>query len=617
MTAGRRPDPDRWGVLTEYVDAARVRRTVSRRAVARVLDAMGADGDRPHVADPPCFARGGERLPPGVAVIELESGAERRGVSRLPLNVPHGYHTLRMRDGSRRPLVVSPRQCFVPAGLRTWGWAAQLYAVRSGRSWGMGDLRDLSMLSRWAARRGAGILLINPLHAALPRPPQEPSPYFASSRLFRNPLYLAIEDVDGAPADRRVMAMAREARELNSSTVIDRNRIYALKMRALERLWHRFAGNARFDRFCAREGRTLDLYACFCVLSERHSGPWSIWPDAYRSPDSPAVARFAAEHFTRVNFHRWLQWLLDEQLRHAARPMTLVHDVAVGFAPDGADAWLWQDVLARGACIGAPPDVFNATGQAWGLPPFDPHRLRAAGYAPLIATLRASMRHGGGVRIDHAMGLFRLWWVPASSDPSEGAYVRYPAREMLDIVALESARARCLVIGEDLGTVGAGVRPELRRRRILSYRIAWFEPAPPRRYPVEALAALTTHDLPTVAGVWSGDDEREMAAYGVTSAPGAAQMLRRRLVDLSRLSEAAPVSDVVEAAYAALSAAPSRLVVASLDDAALSPRRPNLPGAVGRDNWSIPLPRTLEQLRRDSLPRRVGAALARRPRRGR
>jgi 4-alpha-glucanotransferase len=610
VTAERRPDPDRWGVLTEYVDAARVRRTVSPRAIARVLAAMGADGERPHVADRPWFARGGERLPPGVAVIELENGTERRGASRLPVNVPHGYHALRMRDGSRRMLVVSPRQCFVPAGFRTWGWAVQLYAVRSRRSWGMGDLRDLAALCRWARTRGAGAVLINPLHAALPRPPQEASPYFASSRLFRNPLYLAIEDIDGARTDRQVMAMAREARELNGTTVIDRNRIYALKMRALERLWQRFTGDARFERFCAREGRTLDLYACFCVLSERHPGPWSAWPDAFRSPDSPAVARLAAEHFTRVNFHRWLQWLLDEQLQRAAGALTMVQDVAVGFAPDGADAWLWQDVIARGACIGAPPDVFNAAGQAWGLPPFDPHRLRAAGYAPLIATLRAAMRHGGGVRIDHVMGMFRLWWVPTPSDASQGAYVRYPAREMLDIVALESARARCVVIGEDLGTVGAGVRPQLERRRILSYRIAWFEPAAPRRYPVEALAALSTHDLPTVAGLWSGEDEREMAAYGVTSAPGAAQMLRRRVAGLTGLPDGAPASDVVEAAYAALAAAPSRLLVASLDDATLALRRPNLPGAGARDNWSIPLPRTLEQLRRDALPRRVGAALA-------
>jgi 4-alpha-glucanotransferase len=473
-------------------------------------------------------------------------------------------------------------------------------------------MRDLTALGRWAARSGAGAVLINPLHAALPRPPHEPSPYCPSSRLFRNPLYLAIEDIDGARTDRGVQRMAREARELNAAPVIDRNRAYALKLHALERLWRHFRGDADFDLYCGRQGVTLERYACFCVLSERHSGGWRTWPAGYRSPDSSTVRQFARDHHDRVEFHRWLQWLLDRQLRRASREVTVVHDVAVGFAPDGADAWLWQDVIAARACIGAPPDEFNAEGQAWGVPPFDPHLLRAAGYKPLVDTLRASMRNGGGVRIDHVMGMFRLWWVPESRDPRDGAYVTYPAREMLDILALESHRAGCFVIGEDLGTVGSGVRPELKRRRVLSYRVAWFERVAPGHYPKQALAALNTHDLPTVAGLWSGEDEREMVAFGVPVTPAAQARVRRRLTQLADVPESATAEVVVEAAYAALGAAPSMLVVASLDDVALSLRRPNLPGARPRPNWSIPLPRTLEQLRRDSLPRRVAAALNRR-----
>ena len=613
MTAAkRRPDPVRWGVLKEYVDASSVRRTVGPQAIGRVLDAMAAYADGPSESNAPVFAGPGERLPSGVEVIQLEDGRERRGARRLPGDVPFGYHTLRMRDGPERVLVVSPRRCLLPRRRRQWGWAAQLYAVRSQNSWGIGDLGDLRALSRWAAHAGAGVVLINPLHATLPRPPQEASPYFPSSRLYRNPLYLEIDAIAGARADRQVQAMARQARELNAAPVIDRNRVYVLKVRALERLWRQFRGDPDFDRFCERQGVILERYACFCVLSERHSGRWRTWPAAYRSPDSPTVQRFAREHRERVDFHRWLQWMLDRQLSRASSELTVVHDMAVGFAPDGADAWLWQDVIASRACIGAPPDEFNAAGQAWGIPPFDPHLLRAAAYKPLVETLRASMRSGGGVRIDHVMGMFRLWWVPESSDPREGAYVRYPAREMLDILALESVRAGCYVIGEDLGTVGARVRPELQRRGVLSYRVAWFERIPPRRYPEQAVAAMNTHDLPTVAGMWTGEDEREMSAYGLRVNRAAQEHVRSRLARLAAVEEAVATGSVVESAYAALAEAPSMLVVASLDDVTLSPRRPNLPGAASRPNWSIALPRTLEQLRRDALPRRVASVLQRR-----
>jgi 4-alpha-glucanotransferase len=313
---------------------------------------------------------------------------------------------------------------------------------------------------------------------------------------------------------------------------------------------------------------------------------------------------------SRVDFHRWLQWSLDTQLARAGRELPLVHDLAVGFAPDGADAWLWQDVVASSARIGAPSDDFNPAGQDWGVPPFDPGRLRAAAYAPLIATMRRMMRAGIGVRIDHVMGMFRLWWVPlGSGHPSAGAYVRYPASELLDILALESVRAGCGVVGEDLGTVESGVRPELRRRGLLSYRLAWFETKPPEQYPTQALAALTTHDLPTAAGVWTGADLAEMEATGRLVNRRAELGVRRRLQRLAAATDGDPASLVVERAYAALGRAPSRLVVATLDDASLAERRPNLPGELDRPNWCIPLPRTLEQLRRDPLPRRIAAAL--------
>ncbi|MGA8635262.1 MAG: 4-alpha-glucanotransferase [Candidatus Dormiibacterota bacterium] len=561
----------------------------------------------------PVFVRPGERLPRGARSIELESGGELPAGSLLTADAPYGYHHLVMRDGRRVPMVTSPGRCALPEALRGWGWAAQLYAVRSREGWGIGDLGDLRSLGSWSRKQGAAMLLVNPLHAVRPGTRQEPSPYFPSSRLFRNPIYLRIQDLPGARDEPEVGALLREAGRLRDAPIIERDRVMPLKLRALESLWSRFRGDKGFDAYVAREGILLERYACFCVLAERHAGSWTRWPSRYRHSGGRAVRELVTTDRSRVDFHRWLQWLLDTQLGRAARELPLVHDLAVGFAPDGADAWLWQDVVAPDARIGAPPDDFNPAGQDWGVPPFDPARLRADGYAPLIATMRRMMGAGMGVRIDHVMGLFRLWWVPlGAGDPSAGAYVRYPAAELLDILALESVRAGCGVVGEDLGTVESGVRSELRRRQLLSYRLAWFESRSPERFPTQALAALTTHDLPTAAGVWTGADLKELEATGRPFNRRAELGVRRKLRRLAGVSDGDPAPLVVERAYAALARAPSRLVVATLDDASLAERRPNMPGDVARTNWSIPLPRTLEQLRRDQLPRRIATVLKKR-----
>jgi 4-alpha-glucanotransferase len=558
----------------------------------------------------PFFVRPGAPLPGGVRHIELEGGGELPGGALLSRDAPYGYHALVMRDGRRRQMVTSPGRCVLPDALSGWGWAAQLYAVRSRGGWGVGDLGDLRALGSWSRRQRAAMLLVNPLHAVRPGFPQESSPYFPSTRLFRNPLYLRIQDLPGARADATVPELLAAATVLRDAPIIDRDRVMTLKLRALESLWAQFRGDPGFDAYVAREGLLLERYACFCVLAERNADPWSMWPTQYRRPDGAGVRALVTTDRSRVDFHRWLQWSLDVQLARAAHELPLVHDLAVGFAPDGADAWLWQDVIASSARIGAPPDEFNPAGQDWGVPPFDPARLRAAGYAPLVATMRRMMQGGSGLRIDHVMGMFRLWWVPlGATDPSAGAYVRYPASELLDILALESFRSGCGVVGEDLGTVETGVRPELRRRGLLSYRLAWFEAKPPEQYPAQALAALTTHDLPTAAGVWTGADLAEMESTGRRVNRRAEIGLRRRLRRLADVADDAPAALVVERAYAALGSAPSRLVVATLDDASLATRRPNMPGDVARANWSIPLPRTLEQLRRDELPRRIAAAL--------
>ncbi len=607
----RRPGVRPWGVQREYVDATGARRTVDgadAQAVEATLRRVDVAGEAV-----PLFVRPGGSLPAGVKSIELEDGREIRGTATLGRDAPHGYHDLVMRDGRRRRLITAPARCAMPESLRGWGWAVQLYSVRSRGNWGIGDLGDLAELGAWSRRIGAQVLLLNPLHAVRPGLPQEPSPYFPSSRLYRNPLYLSIEALPGAAGDPAVQEARRSASALRAAPIVDRDRVLPLKMRALESLWTNFRGDPDFDAYVAREGTLLERYACFCVLAERHRGSWESWPVEYRRPDGEGVRTLVRAERHRVDFHRWLQWCVDSQLRSAGLERPLVHDLAVGFAPDGADAWMWQDLVASGARIGAPPDEFNTAGQDWGVPPFDPGTLRAAGYAPLVATLRRMMAAGKGIRIDHVMGMFRLWWVPlAARDPSAGAYVRYPAGELLDILAIESERAGCGVIGEDLGTVEDGVRPELRRRGVLSYRLAWFEAERPKRFPAQALAALSTHDLPTAAGLWTGADLSEMEAGGRPVNRDAELGVRRRLQRLARVDAAAPAALVVERAYAALAGAPSRLVVATLEDASLAVRRPNLPGVLDRPNWSIPLPRTLEQLRRDRLPRRIAAALNRR-----
>jgi 4-alpha-glucanotransferase len=316
----------------------------------------------------------------------------------------------------------------------------------------------------------------------------------------------------------------------------------------------------------------------------------------------------------RLAFHAWVQWCFDRQLADASAPIRRVADMPVGVDPGGFDAWDWQEQLALGATVGAPPDRFNRVGQDWGLPPFVPHRLRAAGYRPFVDTIRAQLRHAGGLRIDHVLGLFRLWWVPHGDGPARGAYVRYPTDELLEIVAIESHRAGAVVIGEDLGTVPSGVRRELHRRNVLSTRLALFERVPPRRYPRNAYAAVTTHDLPTMAGLVRRSDLDDQAAAGVVPDPDAVELLRGRLFSAAGARvDGMTLDELVVELHRRLAAAPSVLVAPTLDDALLAERRPNQPGTYGdqRPNWSIPLPKSLEELAADPLVERVTGALRR------
>jgi 4-alpha-glucanotransferase len=589
-------DLEAWGIDRGFWDAMGRWHDVSGDTLRSIARAMGATDDVPRPPDEHpvwCVRAGHAEFLHSPADVTLEDGTTLRAVEVLPPDLPIGYHRLAPLDGGPETLlVVSPGRCHLQPGMRTWGWAVQLYAMRSRASWGIGDLADLRRFAELSHERGAGLVTVSPLHATSSAFPQQPSPYYPSSRRFRNPIHLRVEEVPGAadvgaPLDR----LASLGRALNADRHIDRDAVWRIKRDALELAFARFKGDPALDAFLVEQGESLLQFATYCAIADVHGNSWTDWPDAMRRPDSSAVAAFADEHAESIGFHAWLQWLLDEQLETAS-VVPLVHDLAVGFDPSGADAWAWQDLLAPGLRIGAPPDEFNEAGQDWGLPPFVPWKLRAAGYRPFIDTVRAAFRHAGGLRVDHVMGLFRLFLLGDGG----GTYVRYPAGDLLDILALESHRARALVVGEDLGTVEDSVRHELWERQVLSYRLLWFEPNVPEEWPSQALGAVTTHDLPTLAGVWTGSD------------PQAAAM-RNRLRDRAGVDDDATLDDVVAGAHRSLGRASCAVVVGTLDDALEVTERPNQPGTTVETNWSTALPLPLEDIEEDPRVRVVIDAL--------
>lgn len=607
---------DPWGIDPGYHDTLGHWRPVSDETRGRLRAAMHVEPDAEGPGEAPVEVRRAGEVPrvAGPADVRLEDGSVLRFDGALPHDLPLGYHDVAPLDG-RPPvrLIVTPGTCPLPSR-RQWGWAVQLYSVRSAGSWGIGDLADLRRLAGWARdSTRADLLLLNPLCATFPFPKQQASPYFAISRRYRNPLYLRVEECPGADAAGiDIEGLAAAGRALNAERRIDRDRIYALKTEALEAIHRRFRGSAAFDAYLREQGEGVFDFACFCALAERFGSGWRRWPEEYRRPDSAAVARFAEENPARVRFHQWLQWALDEQLaRAAAGGPGLMADLPIGADPEGADGWEWQDLLALDVAVGAPPDALAAHGQNWGLPPFIPHRLRAAGYRPLVEILRANLRHAAGLRIDHVMGLFRLFWIPAGRQGEDGAYVRYVPEEMLGIVALEAHRAGALVVGEDLGTVEEGTRDRLAEHHALSYRLLWFQDEPPAHYPPLSMAAVTTHDLPTVAGFWTGADAAAQRELGLFPGEDETRRMRERLRSRIGVPDDAPVEDVVVAAHRSLSEASSLIVTATLEDALASEERPNFPGTLTPRNWSLALPASLEQIEEHPLPRRLAEVLRR------
>nr|WP_272917506.1 4-alpha-glucanotransferase [Nocardioides flavescens] len=520
----------------------------------------------------------------------------------MPEDFPLGYHRLTTAAGMERRLVVSPGRCWLPDE-PTWGWAVQLYAARSTRSWGIGDLGDLRTLRELTEAAGGGFVLVNPLHAVAPvveGSSMEASPYLPATRRFRNPVYLRVEDVPGhEPGD--VDTARRDA--VAATDLVDRDAAWALKRAALRAAYDRSGGaDSAFAAWRDEQGEPLEEFATWSALAEalgaQHGIDWHGWPTELRDPRGDGVATWRAEHAEDVGFHAWLQWQLDAQLRAASGDLIVIQDLPIGVSGGGADAWAWQDVLAEGVSVGAPPDALNTLGQDWGSPPLVPWRLRAADYEPFVESVRATIAGAGGLRIDHVMGLFRLWWIPEEGDARGGGYVRYPSDDLLDIVALESHRAQAVVVGEDLGTVEPGVAEALAERRILSYKVLWFEDDAPSSWPREALATVTTHDLPTVAGLWTGADARDQ--LDATDMPeddvrsGREELLSR--LTREPLDDGAGPADAVQAAYRQLVEAPSLLVALSLEDAVLEERRPNVPGTTERENWRIPLAVPVDRL---------------------
>ena len=494
---------------------------------------------------------------------------------------------------------VPPGRCF-PAPPRAWGWAIQLYAARSKDSWGIGDLADLSRLASWAKREGASVLLVSPLGAQPPAHPQEACPYYASSRRFMNPNYLRIEDVEGAASVAADLAPLRAAAQaLNAQRLIDHDEVFRLKSAALELIFRAVPDPPGMSGWVHQQGHALRDFATFNAITEIHGRAWRDWPGGLGHPGGAALDRARRELSDRVAFHQWLQFHLDRQLGRAAGKIGLITDVPVGFASDGFDAWRWQDLLAPHMRVGAPPDFFFPDGQDWGVPPFDPWKLRAAKYRPFVETVRGVARHAAGLRLDHVMGLFRLFWIPSHAGAAEGAYVRYPGTELLAILAEISRQTRTFIVGEDLGIVEPSMRTRLRRRGALTYRLLWFEEAPPREWPKEGVAAIGTHDLPTVAGIWnlSEPDQRQ-------------HHLRRHLVEATHLPDGTPPVDVAVAAYAALADAPSCIALASLEDALGVEERPNVPGTTSEwPNWRLALPIPLEDIEGSDGARRIASVM--------
>jgi 4-alpha-glucanotransferase len=667
-----------YGVAVEYWDQQGVHHRVGTAVIRAVLEALGLDVSSPDAVWQALYDRRNQRwrrmLPPVFVMragrenqcwvhvphgqpvrgwIDLEQGGdawfldlvdrwvEPRHVEgtlvgeatlRLPGDLPLGWHTLWAQttgpDGEIRessmPVVVTPDRLDPPAlrGARQWGFMTQVYAMRSAGTWGSGDLVDLAELAAWSGGAlGADFVLVNPMHAASPVPPMEPSPYLPVTRRFANPIYLRVEAVEelgalGAADRADIEALGAPLRAASQSPdLIDRDAIWAAKRQALRTLFQvpRSIGRqALFDAYVEREGQGLSDFALWCALVEENDGEL---PAGLADITSPAVGAARVRLADEVTWHCWLQWQLDEQLSRAQQAARdsgmrsgIVHDLAVGVHKEGSDAWALHGVLAHGVSVGAPPDMYNQMGQNWSQPPWRPDALAEAAFVPYRDMIRTILRHAGGIRVDHVLGLFRLWWVPDGMPAYCGTFVTSDHEALVGILALEAHRAEAWLVGEDLGTVEDWVKEYLTARGVLGTSILWFErdysrepdtPLEPERWRAAALASVTVHDLPPTAGYLTGEHvriraelglltraaEEELAASAEQVADWHALCVRRGMITVDSSTE-----DLIAALHRLVAESPSVLVGIALTDAVGDRRAQNQPGTDQEyPNWRMPL----------------------------
>ncbi|WP_337263978.1 MULTISPECIES: 4-alpha-glucanotransferase [unclassified Serratia (in: enterobacteria)] len=548
------------GIAADYINAHGKQQAISPETKRKLLDAMNSASLRPEEAPLPVvkvFYHGSPVvLPLGGSgeyhwVLQCEDGSQQQGRASarktltLAGKLPQGYHLLQLMQGEQQwqcRLIVAPKRCYEPKALMTgkklWGACVQLYTLRSDRNWGIGDFGDLRVMVSEVGKRGGAFVGLNPIHALYPASPESASPYSPSSRRWLNVVYIdvnAVEDFQRSAAAQKWWQKAATQKLLakaRGSERVDYSAVTQLKLAALKLAFPQFqarkasdALKQAFEHFVSEGGSSLYQQAAFDALhahlsaSDNNMWGWPVWPEEYRQGNSAAVEAFCQQHTDEVSFYLWLQWLAASQFaecfglsQEQQMPIGLYRDLAVGVAEGGAETWCERELYCLGASVGAPPDILGPLGQNWGLPPMDPHVMVARGYQPFIDLLRANMTSCGALRIDHVMALLRLWWIPYGETADHGAYVKYPVDDLLALLALESQRHRCMVIGEDLGTVPVEIVGKLRDSGVYSYKVLYFEHdsenqfRAPQSYPVQAMATITTHDLPTLRGYWQSGD---------------------------------------------------------------------------------------------------------------
>jgi 4-alpha-glucanotransferase len=634
------------GIEPEFFDARGVRRVVGAETLRRLVEALAGKGARPHPAPPLIWRQGRTEFlhVPGLHenarwrliahADESASGTAQDGLLRIADTTAPGAYRLEIEGRDPAQLLVAPDSAYQldeSGAQRIWVLAVQLYAVRSQRNWGHGDFADLLGLVRLAADIGAAGIGLNPLHALFDDRPEDASPYAPNSRLFLNSLYIDVEALPEFPGLEAsglaaTVARLREAREVDYTGVAE------AKAAALRLAFARFrkgrAGkrHKRFDAFRAARGETLARFAAFEVLRRRFKDVWWNWPEDWRCPTPRKLDTLRGELRGELDYYEYVQWIADEQLAACQReararglPVGLYADLAVGVEPGGADAWSAQGSVVPRVEVGAPPDLLNTAGQAWGLAAFNPRALEAAAFAPFAQLIEATMRHAGAIRLDHVLGLNRIYLIPVGLGAQDGAYVRYPLHGLLATIAIESRRRRCLVIGEDLGTVPDALRGTLADWGVWSYQVMLFERhgdgrfKHPHEYRSNALVTFDTHDLASFAGWLAGHDLHVKRAIGID--PGESDQQRERARhQLREVLRECALGHEGEARFTDvlrfLARTPSRLLVVALDDVLGLADQPNVPGTRNEHpNWRRRLPVALEQLAGDARLRTAAAVL--------